>query len=85
MLATTIMGIPGGLAVGTPRDTAGAPATAMLGVQAIGLHQSWQTGAVGLMALGTTEGVLGVVTPPFNRLVNPVYRAEVLVLGDTIG
>src|SRR6266702_6071100 len=52
----------------------------MVGVQAVGLHQPWQTGAVGLVTLGAAVGMLSVLPPPLDRVMHPVDGAKLLPL-----
>src|SRR6266568_7044783 len=52
----------------------------MVGVQAVGLHQPRQPGAMGLVTLGAAVGMLSVLPPPLDRVMHPVYGAELLPL-----
>ncbi len=85
VFAASIMCRPRYLFVYRPSLTAGGPVTAVLVVEAIGLHEPRLATGMGLMALGAGEGMLGVSSPPLDRFVHPVDALPRFVLGGAVG
>lgn len=84
---TTVLVIPmsgSSLGICRPICTTGRLVPTMLVIQTVGLHQSGQTGHMGLMALGAGKGMLRIGTPAFDGFMNPVNRLPVLVLVGSI-